>query len=76
MAAVVWKHCSGEVCLAIWAVAVEAGDRAAAGAVAGSAAVALAAAVGVVLAEALVAAEILAVAAQEVVGDDCCTGCP
>ena len=71
--AVVWKHCSGEVCLAIW-VAVEAGDRAAAGAVADSAAVALAVVV-VVLAEALAAAEILVVAAQEVIGEDLSTGC-
>ena len=72
--AVVWKHCSGEVCLAIW-VAVEAGDRAAAGAVADSAAVALAAVVVVVLAVALAAAEILVVAAQEVIGEDLSTGC-
>ena len=39
VAAVVWKHCSGEVCLAIWAAAAEDGVRAAAGAEADLAAV-------------------------------------
>ena len=75
--AVVWKRCSGEVCSAIW-VAVEAGDRAAAGAVADSVVeVASAAAVVVVgLAAALVAAVILALAAQEVIGEDFSTGRP
>lgn len=74
--AVVCKHCSGEVCLAISVAAVEAGDRAAAGAVADSAVVALAAAaVVVVLVEVLAAAEILVVAAQEVIGEDLSTGC-
>ena len=72
----VCRHCCGEVCLAISVAAVEAGDRAAAGAVADLAAVASAAAVEVVvLAEALVAAAILAVAAQEVIGEDLSTGC-
>jgi hypothetical protein len=73
VAAVVCKHCSGGVCLAISVAAVEAGDQVVAGAVAGSAA---AAAVVVVLAEALVAAAILVVAAQEVIGEDLSTGRP
>ena len=75
--AVACKHCSGEVCLAISVAAVEAGDRAAAGAVADSAVEVASAAAGaaVVLVAALAEAAILAVAEQEVAGENLSTGC-
>ena len=65
-AAVAWRHCSGEVCLAA---AAEDGDRAAAGAVAD-----LVEAVVSVVEEGLAAGGILAAAAQEVAGEHS-TGC-
>ena len=66
-AAVVWKHYSGEVCLAIWAVAV-AGVRVAAGVAADSVAVVLVAVAVAVLEEVSVVVAILAVVAPVVAG--------
>ena len=61
--AVVWKHCSGEVCLVA---AAEAGDRAVAGAAAADLGAAVASAEVVVV---LVVVEILVAEAPEAVGN-------